>query len=223
MRSIEQRQLAHELGLQVSCLGASFDMPARSALDHEDNHARRQSIDHVRSAIDHASQIGAGTAYVIPGLDTGLPALRRYGEALLELADHADNRGVKLAVEHFPGRALSTASETLTFIKNLRHDNLYLLYDSGHIQMTDEKPADVIHAAGDRLGYVHFDDNDGKGDLHLALLDGVLSECSLSITIQALREVDYGGALSLELNPALPNIEESLRRSRDILLRALSA
>ena len=223
LRTAAQRKLATNLSLQVSCLGASFDMPANSSLDHDDERVRRRAIEHVTDAIDHASRLGAETVYVIPGNDDQPVAMRRYGDALCELAEYSAARAIKMAVEHLPGTALDSAETTLLHLHDLRHPNLYLLYDSGHIQMSGENPAAVIAAAGDRLGYVHFDDNDGEGDLHLALLDGVMTEKTLLETIGALREIDYPGPVSLELHPELADPVDALTRSRDILLRALEA
>lgn len=223
LRRSARRQLAAELGLQVSCLGASFDMPAGCTLDHENNHVRRRAIAHVAEAIDHASNLGAETVYVIPGNDHGQAALRRYADALAELADYAGARNIKMAVEHFPGTALHSAEATLAFLKDLDQPNAHLLYDSGHIQMTNENPTEVIEGAGDRLAYAHFDDNDGEGDLHLALLDGVMTEATLLETIRALRRINYRGAVSLELHPELADPVNALARSRDILLRALDS
>ncbi len=223
LRTAARKQLAAELGLQVSCLGASFDMPAGCALDHENDKARSRAITHVAEAIDHASTLGAGTIYIIPGTEDETAAMRRYADALAELADKAAARGIKMAVEHFPGTALHSAAATLKFLRDLSHPNAYLLYDSGHIQMTGENPTEVIEAAGDKLAYVHFDDNDGQDDLHLALLDGVMTEATLLETISALRRSDYSGAVSLELHPELADPVDALAQSRDILLRALDA
>lgn len=222
-RSLESRLLAQELGLSVSCVGASFGMPAGSALDHEDESQRQRAVNHARSAIKHAADIGAETAYVIPGLEASSGALERYRRSIAQLADETAELGIKLAIEHFPGMALPTAGDTLAFINRIDHDNLYLLYDSGHIQISGEDPETVIKRAADRLGYVHFDDNDGIRDLHWSLLDGVMTDESLVATVQALEEIGYGGAVSLELSPQLPAVRRALETSRDILLRALLA
>ena len=219
-RSLESRLLAQELGLRVSCVGASFGMATGSALDSEDESQRHRAINHVSAAIQHAADIGAETAYVIPGLDASSGALERYRRSIAQLADRAADCGIKLAIEHFPGMALPSAGETLALINSIDHDNLYLLYDSGHIQISGEDPESVIKRAGDRLCYVHFDDNDGVSDLHWSLLEGVMTDESLVATIQALDEIGYGGAVSLELSPQLPAVRRALATSRDILLRA---
>lgn len=219
-RALESRLLAQELGLRVSCVGASFAMPAEAALDHAIANRRELAIDHVRSAIEHGAHIGAETVYVIPGADAEPAAKDRFGDSLVRLAAFAAERDIKLAIEHFPGTALPTAAETLEFIHGAAHDNLYLLYDSGHIQISGEDPATAIANAGDRLGYVHLDDNDGVDDLHWSLLEGVMTPESLAATVRALDAVGYKGALSLELSPALAKPAEALSESRDVLLRA---
>ncbi|MCY4540044.1 MAG: sugar phosphate isomerase/epimerase [Chloroflexi bacterium] len=223
LRKDKDRRLATQLGLRVSCLGASFAMPVGASLDHADSRMRSGALEHVTKAIRHAATLGADTVYVIPGADDSPAALARFGNSLAELAEFASTLGIKFAVEHFPGTSLPTAKGTLAYIKGLGHPNLYLLYDSGHIQMTDENPSSVIHDAGECLAYVHFDDNDGAGDLHWALLDGVMTEETLTKTFRALEDIGYSGAISLELSPALQNPVDALARSRDIILRTMRA
>lgn len=220
LRTLESRLLAQELDLRVSCLGVSFGMPADAALDHADDCKRKTAVDHVAQGIAQAAQLEADTVYIVPDKDLGAHALTRFGESLIELAEVAGEREIKLAVEHFPGTALPTASETLEFIRRRDHENLYILLDTGHLQMSGEDPARAIANAADRLGYIHFDDNDGLNDLHWALLDGVMTEESLDATLRSLTEIGYQGALSLELSPNLPEVKRALRSSRDILLSA---
>ena len=92
------------------------------------------------------------------------------------IADHAADLEVRVGIEHFPHTALPTIAATLAFLRAVGHDNLYLLLDIGHAQMTDEDVPAAIADAGPLLGYVHLDDNDGVGDQHLALYDGILTE-----------------------------------------------
>ena len=221
LREAKNRDLAAELGLRVSCLGASFAMPAGASLDHADSRLQSQALEHVTDALRHGSALGADTVYVIPGKDDSPAGLSRFGDSLLELAERASALRIRFALEHFPGTALPTAKSTLDYIKSLGHANLFLLYDSGHIQMTEEDPAAVIHEAGQRLGYVHFDDNDGQSDLHWALLDGLMTKQTLEDSFRALDEIGYGGAISLELSPALDNPVGALARSRASLLGAM--
>jgi sugar phosphate isomerase/epimerase len=219
----QARDVAGALGLQVVCIGAAFGMPQDAALDSLDGDSSNKAIGHIKQALQHAALLGATTAYIVPGMDAAPAALKRYAQSVTAAATFAADLGIKFCIEHFPGRALPTASATLEFINQLGHPNLYLLYDSGHIQMAGEEPAVVIKNAGPLLGYVHLDDNDGQGDLHWSLLDGVMTKDSLRQTFAALAEIGYEGAVSLELNPNLPNPLESLRQSRAIVLDVLQS
>ncbi len=220
LRTLESRLLAQELGIRVSCVGGSFGMPAGCSLDSADSVARQTAVEHTARALQHAAAVGAGIVYVVPGNDPSARALERYAKSLTRLADAASETAVKLAIEHFPGTALPTAADTLEFIYGTAHRNLYLLIDTGHLQISCEEPEQTIINAGERLAYVHFDDNDGISDLHWSLLDGVMTEESLAAAIAALDCIGYQGALSLELNPNLPKVERALQSSRDVLMRA---
>lgn len=209
----------HDLDLQVSCIGISFGLPEGVTLDSPDSAVTARAGAHLEQALNYGAQFGATTAYVVPGRDSSQAALDRYARTLTTAADQAAALGMKLCIEHFPGMALPTVTATLDFINALDHPNLYLLYDIGHVQMVGDDPAGAIIQAGSRLGYVHLDDNDGQGDLHWSLLDGVLTEETLQRTFAALAEVGYTGSISLELHPALPDPLAALKKSREIVMK----
>ena len=209
---------AAELGLRVSCVAASYGLPEGVALDSPDADAAARARVHLEKAIEYSARIGAATVYVLPGTDSSPEALQRYGRALVGVADRAAALGLKLCIEHFPGSSLPTVADTLAFLEDVGHANLHLLFDIGHAQMSGEDPAAALVAAGPRLGYVHLDDNDGGNDQHVALLDGVLSPGILRRAFTALSEIGYGGGVSLELNPELPDPLDALKRSRQIVI-----
>lgn len=214
----DTRSFAKSLDLKVSCVGASFGMPDDVSLDHLQEVNRQQAINHVYQAIAHADELGADTVYIVPDMDKNPDALSRFGASLRNIADKASEHHIKMCIEHFPGRALPTASEALEFINEINHPNLYLLFDSGHIQMADEDPYDIISKAGSKLGYVHLDDNDGVNDLHWSLLDGVMEMQDLETIFKALHQIEYSGSISLELSANLPSPRQSLIDSREIIL-----
>ena len=208
-----------DLGLSVSCVAASFGLPEGAALDSPEADAAAEALAHTEKTLAYAADLGATAAYLVPGPDGSPEALSRYAHALTSAADRAGDRGLKLCIEHFPGSALPTAKGTLDFLQEVGHPNLYLLFDIGHAQMSGEDPADTVAGAGDRLGYVHLDDNDGQNDLHLSLTDGILTEDVLRRTFSALSDAGYDGAVSLELHAELLDPLDALKRSREIVRR----
>jgi len=84
--------------------------------------------------------------------------------------------------------------------------------------MANEDPAAMVRLAGDRLGYVHLDDNDGEQDLHLGLYDGVMTADVLERMLVALDEMGYEGNMSLELKANIPDPLDALKRSREIVM-----
>ena len=213
------REKAVGLGLRVSSVGASFGIPEGVALDSPDPDEVSRAMRHFEEGLRTSKDLSADVVYVLPGIGDDSESMARYARSLESLAGTADDLGLKLCIEHFPNTALFTASGTLEFIHGIGHPNLYLLFDIGHSQISGEDPANTIRQAGDRLAYVHLDDNDGEGDLHLELTDGVLTEEVLGGTLEALNEIGYAGPVSIELNPNLSEPIESVKRSKNLVKR----
>jgi len=214
------REQIERLGLRVSCIATSFDMPEGSALDSADAEMAGAALGHTERVLELGRSLGAKAAYVVPEEGDG-SALERYARSLETAADRAADLGIGLGIEFLPGRCLPTAAATLGFLRTVDHPNLYLLLDVGHAQMSGEDPAAIIEAAGDRLGYVHLDDNDGEEDQHLGLLDGMMSEETLERTFAALRGTGYEGMVSLELNAELADPAGDLLKSREVVERVM--
>lgn len=217
--SPNSQRLIQQLELSVSCMAASFGIPQTCSLSSSDKSEARKALVAVESALERASNLNVSCAYVVPDMDGSEEALKRYGEAVERLAERGASLGTRLCIEHFPGRALATVKGTLEFIREVAHPNLYLLYDIGHAQISKEDIPASIEAADSLLGYFHLDDNDGVGDLHWSLLDGVMTESVLQEGLDALARTGYNGPISLELHPELPDPLGALRQSVDILHR----
>ena len=211
------RQKIKELSLGISCVGISFGLPQGAHFDAEDPTRLARALAHAEAALDFATGKGATAVYTVPGKDADPQTMSRYAQTIRTLADRAAQNDIKLCIEHFPGTSLPTIAATLDFVRATEHSNVYLLLDIGHAQMSDEDISVSIDRAGDRLGYVHLDDNDGENDLHLSLTDGVLTKDVLRQTFTALAELDYAGGISLELSANLPDPLDAIQRSWDIV------
>jgi sugar phosphate isomerase/epimerase len=210
-------------GLRTSCVAVSAGAPKDAALHADDASSVSAALTYAYGALEYAAGLGATTAYVVPDPASGQEALPRYARALALVADRAFQLDLRLCVEHFPGTPLPSVAATVGYLREIGHPNLHLVFDIGHAQMSKENPPAAITAAGPLLGYVHLDDNDGVGDQHLALLDGVMKEEDLSRTFAALAASPYAGPVSLELHPTLPDPAAALRRSRELVQRLLAS
>jgi sugar phosphate isomerase/epimerase len=216
-RPPEQREALANSGLLVSCMALGRNLPPGHALDASDVSVRRATFALLQRQVIDAAQLGATTAYIVPGLDSCETSLTCFGEGCALLTDYAAARGIRLCVEHAPGRALPTAAATLQWLEQVGHPQLGLLLDVGHCLLSNEDAASVVHRAGAQLAYVHLDDNDGIGDLHWPLFTGRLTTAQLTPTLRALCDIRYAGALCLEYSPAIAEPVVALREGRAIL------
>ncbi|MBY0525244.1 MAG: sugar phosphate isomerase/epimerase [Gemmataceae bacterium] len=216
-RPANHAEVLADTGVLVSCAAVGRGLPDGHTLDAVSVDVRRAALDEMKRQVADAARLGATYCYIVSGMDGSAAGLTRFGEACGLLADYAQQRFVRLCVEHIPGRALATAAATLNWLNEQRHDNLSLLLDVGHCLITGEDAAAMVTQAGKRLGYVHFDDNDGVGDLHWPLLTGRLTEQALKDVLIALRNANYRGALTLELNVKNKEPVEDLRQGKALL------
>jgi sugar phosphate isomerase/epimerase len=213
-RSPTDREALADAGLGVVCAALGRDLPAGESLDALSLSSRRAALEQVKRQINDAALLGATCAYLVSPADDQGACLPAYTEVCCLLADHAASRMMRLCLEPIPGRRFHDAASMLAFLKEADHPNLGLLLDVGHCLISGEEPAEMVRQAGERLAYVHLDDNDGVGDLHWPLLTGRLTPDHLRRLKRALDETGYTGGLALELNPSNPEPEEALRRSK---------
>lgn len=220
-RPAEHLEALADSGLLVSCAALGRQLPAGHTLDAADVSVRRATLALLQRQVADAARLGATTAYLVPGLDNSATALTSFAEGCALLADYAAGCMMRLCVEHVPGRALPTAAMTLDWLEQLGHPRLGLLLDVGHCLISGEDAAAAVRRAGERLGYVHLDDNDGIGDLHWALFTGRLTESQLFETMTTLRTIAYRGTLALELNPMNADPVAALRDGKGIVERMI--
>jgi D-psicose/D-tagatose/L-ribulose 3-epimerase len=219
---------ASESGMAVSVCGAFG--PARDA-SHEDETVRRAAIDYLRGCVDLAAAVGsphvAGPMYSATGRTRLLPEAereqqrRRAAASLAEVADHAAERGVRLAVEplnRFETDLVNTVEQGLELCARVGRPNVGLLLDTFHMNIEERSLPDAIRRAGDRVFHVHACENDrgtpGAGHVDW---DGVLG---------ALAAIGYAGQIVIEsFTPEIREIARAvslwrpLAESSDALVR----
>lgn len=191
-----------ETGLAVSAIstGMAYSVDGLSLID-EDPERREAAILRLAGHIDLAAELHCG---VIIGLMRGLVPqgcrpeehLHRFAAAMRRLLRHAEDRQVILLIEainRFQANYLLSVPETLRFIEGFEHPLLKLHIDTFHMNIEDADMVAAIRGSRDRLGYVHYSENNrgtpGSGHIDFRLLT------------RTLLSVGYGGFIGLEFAP----------------------
>ena len=214
----ELSRLSGTVQVKVKCLAADHLMPPDGRLGNPASRAGRVAIDHVKSSIGEASRLGAEAVYVGPPPENGAN-LREFEKSVVILAGEAAAHGLRFCIEHVPRSILSSAAGTIEFSRQSGHANVHALIDIGHCLIAGENPAEAIRAAGDHLGYVHVDDNNGKDDLHLALTDGLFDTDDVREILRALHESPYDGPVSVEVKSNLEDPLAAVEKTMSVLIR----
>lgn len=125
--------------------------------------------------------------------DERAAAIERLVAGLRPVADYAEQRGVRLAIEplnRFETSFFNTAAQVREVVDLLDHPAVGLLLDTFHMNIEEKDPVAAIRLAGDKLYHVHACGNDrgAPGFDHIAW----------EPIIAALREVHYTGPLVIE-------------------------
>ncbi len=153
-----------------------------------------------------ASLLGAACMVIHPVMPFGVDCADRAAEMeeanrafLGDLLPAAHRYGVTLALENMPFRDLPLArpAECLALIRSVGDDRLRLCLDTGHAVCCQVSPAAALREAGDAVVALHVHDNDGWNDFHWQPYTGVIDWADFTA---ALHEVDFSGAVSLELH-----------------------
>jgi D-psicose/D-tagatose/L-ribulose 3-epimerase len=153
------------------------------------------------SAIGHFSGQGPTAEEFNHGVDT----MRR-------VAEHAQRQGVKLAMEYlnrFENYFLTTAADTLRFVKAVDHPQLRMMYDSFHAHIEEKDQAKAIASCASHTIHIHVSENDrgipGTGQVHW------------SAFWSALKSSGYEGYLTIEaFGRALPALAAATKVWRDL-------
>ncbi|MBQ4062065.1 MAG: sugar phosphate isomerase/epimerase [Christensenellaceae bacterium] len=132
----------------------------------------------------------------IPAFKDKQVYLERFREEMLLLSDKAAKHSVTVvleAINFYVNNYLNSVKQTCDFIDSLNRDNIKLHIDTHHMAIEEYNMLDAVRYAGDRIGYVHFTENN-------RMYPGAGSVDFWSI-MQQLKEIDYKGYIALEIAP----------------------
>jgi D-psicose/D-tagatose/L-ribulose 3-epimerase len=136
---------------------------------------------------------------------------------LRQAAEKAQARGIKVAVEYlnrFENYFLTTAAQTVRFVREVNHPSLRMMYDSFHAHIEEKDQAKAIASCAAETIHIHVSENDrgvpGTGQVDW---DGYWN---------GLKGSGYKGYVTIEaFGRALPALAAATRVWRDLFPDAL--
>ena len=173
-----------------------------------------KSIYYLKRAIECVAEAG-GDICIIHPMNNGTPG--ENAEMYLELLPFAKEYNVKIATEnmwnwkpfhkHSCFAACATPESFNAHLDAVNDDYFVACLDIGHAEMkgSDTTAAEMIRGLGNRLKALHIHDNDKLHDSHQIPFSMNIDFTSV---INALKEVNYGGYLTLEASSYLDNFSK---------------
>jgi D-psicose/D-tagatose/L-ribulose 3-epimerase len=134
-----------------------------------------------------------------------------------QVAEKAQALGIRIGLEYlnrFENYFLTTAGDTVRFVRQVNHPALRMMYDSFHAHIEEKNQAQAIAACAAETIHVHVSENDrgvpGTGQVHWdSFWSGLLAS-------------GYDGYLTIEaFGRALPALAAATRVWRDLFPDAL--
>jgi D-psicose/D-tagatose/L-ribulose 3-epimerase len=181
---------------------------------------RAGAVDYLKSIIDscHAAgtEILMGPYHQPLGCFSGnsptTDEWQRAAEVHREVADYAQQAGVKLVIEwlnRFECYFITTMAQGAEYAALVNHPNFTTMFDTFHANIEEKDPAATLRKYIKSVGHVHISENDRgtPGTGHAAIRE----------SIQVLKEEGYTGWLTIEaFGRALPELAAATRVWRDL-------
>jgi sugar phosphate isomerase/epimerase len=182
-----------------------------------DERARR--FDFLRRAVDIARELGAEAVSFWSGTPTSAEPdqvlFARLVDGCRRLAEHAADRGVRLAFEPEPGMFVDTLAKYGTLREAVDHPLFGLTIDIGHLHCQGEVPiADRIRQWRHGLWNVHIEDMRRGVHEHLTFGEG---EIDFVPVLSTLAQIGYAGGVHVELSRHAHDAVETARRAIQFL------
>ena len=197
------RRRLEGLGLaSVVETGARFLLDPRRkhhpTLVSPDRADRARRVAFLQLCVDVAADLGSEAVSFWAGVPTGdrAAAWDRLVDGVAQVVDHARQRGVTCAFEPEPGMLVDDCDDWSRLADAV--PGLALALDTGHCIVSGRwTPHDAVRAFAPQLGAVAVEDMPRGRHEHRAPGEG---DMDLPAVLGALRDVGYGGLVSLELS-----------------------
>lgn len=229
----EVKELCKKYNLSVLSIAGIYPWPTRDRdIASPDDGVRKKAIGYLQSCIDLAAGVGAPLVVVVPSAVGKVSPMdnfkdeeewiqakeRAWSHAILsvrEAARYAEARGILLAVEsinRYETFLVNTAEDGLRFIAEVNSPAVKIHLDVFHMNIEEADPAEAIRRCGEELLVnLHISDSN-----RMAVGDGHID---FKAIMNALKEINYQRALTLEPLPPVPDPYVAARLKRYEALR----
>jgi len=219
--NVEQirRQVA-DAGLVVTCVTPDIWASAkwgRGSFASNDPEIRQAAIQEVKKSMEWAKQLNCEVidlwfgqdGYDYPFQGNFLTAWDQLIEGVTECADHVPQ--VKIVLEYKPKEPrthcyIATVGKTLLLIDKVSRPNVGAMIDVGHALMAYENTAEsaaLLQYFGDKLFYMHFNDNWRLWDDDMTV--GSVHTIEMLELLYWLDRMNYNGWYALDIFPYREN------------------
>jgi L-ribulose-5-phosphate 3-epimerase len=157
---------------------------------------RRKSIDHIKDVMDLAFDWGVADVVISPGTRRPMispPISQTLGwlyESLDILLQHAEQAGVRLLLENTPYCFRPTMDQLVDVVKEVRSDNLKIVYDVANAAYIGENPVACLLSSHPAIGLLHISDTGLEEWGHDPIGTGVVNFEELGEAIEATCKMD---------------------------------
>jgi L-ribulose-5-phosphate 3-epimerase len=157
---------------------------------------RRKSIDHIKDVMDLAFDWGVADVVISPGTRRPMispPISQTLGwlyESLDILLPHAEQAGVRLLLENTPYCFRPTMDQLVDVVKEVRSDNLKIVYDVANAAYIGEDPVACLRSSHSTIGLLHVSDTGLDEWGHDPIGTGVVNFEELGEAIEATCKMD---------------------------------
>lgn len=207
---------ADSAGVELFSVHLPFSMESNPA--QLDESVRQAAVKNFKNIMAKSSVTGAGV-YVIhassePILDADRPAaMKNAKKSLTDLADFAQQMGVRIAVEDLPRTCLGKNSDEI-FELISAHENLYVCFDTNHL--LGEDISAFIERVGGKIITTHVSDYDFIDERHWLPGRGSINWPEL---MDALDNAGYNGPLMYELKMGRLTPEDFVQNAQELMER----
>jgi sugar phosphate isomerase/epimerase len=186
---------------------------------------RRASVTEMQRSLSVAADLGTQKVVLHPSMVFGMGAFvidTVIGYALdfiSEMVDAAKRLDITICLENMmPRNKLGVEPDDFAELFST-FPSLMLTLDTGHANLADytgNRLNDLVERFSDRIGHLHFSDNLGRSDDHLAIGKGTINFKKL---IKKIKATGYDDSLTLEV---FEDNRQSLVQGRNLIKKMLS-